>query len=492
MTLAYLKFSILTKTGEIIDALASVLAPYSAQLIGPLLHSTNSDNQNSTLLSALKKLAAQGSNSKSNDILVSSVRDLLNQAEPPSFSNCQTWITTGPQVASAFYFGGILDRIFNAYDPEKEEYSFEDHEPLRVLLSLVETLEDEEHILGVKQAFFANSNTLNRELEYVRNYEGDGFYDAWQSCEELRALSAGYPVGVTALEEIYPQVLKVFDNEELIPKGVAPLIAALCHVDVDQLATLLQSFVAGLKPPTTTPAPPAAGKKKGKKNKKFVPRLNITQVLERFSALIGTNPVARKATFDAGVPDVVSQALSEGDEDARRAAFDILQALVDSEDEAYLPAVDDMLPQCLELFLKEADPKDPNLKLLCSCVSKRLPRLIEIGAIPTLYKGLSDNLGDHLMLFDALHRIGLKEPAVLTEVIAEALGAEDALVQESFWGNSYAIRRLIAEGESSAAIIVNGGAAKYALRLLQSEDLQVRSRIIMYSHCVLTSPPHSS
>jgi hypothetical protein len=60
----------------------------------------------------------------------------------------------------------------------------------------------------------------------------------------------------------------------------------------------------------------------------------------------------------------------------------------------------------------------------------------------------------------------------LAGLFREALEAEDAFAQESNWGNSHALMRLVDEGELSAIFVMEAGGLEYASRLLQSEDLQ--------------------
>lgn len=471
---------------EIITNVIPILVSYSSQLLGPLLHCTDTDDdQDSKLLKALGELAtAAEAGGHIGDAIVPSIKELMAKDPPPSVSNCHTWITFGPGLATALLLGGLLDRLFKVYDIEEDYDQFHNtdfHMPLQVIEALIRNLSNKDHVRAVQKAFWENKKVVDRALGYIRDKEE--FYTAWQVSGELYAFSYGYPEGIARLESenIYPNLLDIFDNPELDrPSDVGPLIGQLCHVDVEKLTDLLRSHVSGLKPPAEdnlSGQPPVPGKKKGKKGKmakKFEPKITLAQILERFASLVDTTPQARKALFEAQALEVAKDALSTDDVDARTYAFKVLQGFVATSDIVYVDAVLDALPELAMAYKNEKEPLAANLELLRVLMVDHLPRLIDADVPRMLVKVLTDSPSEMDLLINTVLDIakagGIK---LLAQLFHEALVAEDAFVQESNWGNSHALRRLVDGGELGASVVMEAGGLDYAFRLLQSEDLHV-------------------
>ncbi|KIM42250.1 hypothetical protein M413DRAFT_10443 [Hebeloma cylindrosporum] len=482
--------TILSFVSEIITNVIPLLVPYSGQLLGPLLHRTDAGDQNSDLLKALGELAtAAEADGHIGDAIVPSIKELMAKDPPPSLSNCHTWIMFGSGLATGLFLGGVLDRLFKVYDMAEDDdrfYYTDFHMPLQVIEALIGKLNNEDHVRAVQKAFWENKKAVDRALGYMRNKEE--FYAAWQVSGELYAFANGYPEGIARLESenIYPNLLDVFDDAELgRPSDVGPLIGQLCHVDVEKLTDLLRSHVAGLKPPaedSSAKEQPVSVKKKakkGKKAKKFEPRIILTQVLERFASLVNTTPQARKALFDAQALDVAKDALSTGDDEARTYVFKVLQGFVDVPEKLYVDAVVSFLPELAMAYKNEREPLAANLELLRVLMVENLPRLIEADVHRSLVKALTDSptgAGDMGLLINTVMDIAKADPndgvKLLAGLFREALEAEDAFAQESNWGNSHALRRLVDEGELGANVVLEAGGLEYASRLLGSEDLQ--------------------
>jgi len=485
------RFSILSIVSEIITNVIPILVPYSSQLLGPLLRRTDTGDQNSDLLKALGELAtAAEAGGYVGNAIVPFVKELMTKDPPPSVSNCHTWTMFGAGLATGLFLGGLLDRLLKVYDMAEDDDQFyytDFHMPLQVIEALIGKLSNKDHVRAVQKAFWENKKAVDRALGYMRDKEE--FYAAWQVSGELYAFSDGYPEGIARLESenIYPNLLDIFDNPELgRPSDVGPLLGQLCHVDVEKLTDLLRSHVAGLKPPTegnSVGQPPVTGKKKGKKGKKakkFEPRITITQVLERFASLVDTTPQARKALFEAQALEVAKDVLSTGDDEARTYAFKVFQGFVAASDKVCVDAVIDSLPELAMAYKNEQEPLAANLELLRVLMVENLPRLIDADVHRMLVKALTDSptgASDMGLLINTVLDIAKADPnggvKLLAGLFREALEAEDAFTQESNWGNSHALRRLVDEGELGASVVVEAGGLEYASRLLHSEDLQV-------------------
>jgi len=466
-----------------------LLVPYSSQLLGPLLDRTDNSDQNSGLMKVLGELAAAAEEGGHiGDAVVPSIKRLMTKDPPPSVLNCYNWIMLCSGLATGLFLGGLLDRLFKVYDmmEDGEFYRTDFHMPLQVLEALIRNLTDKDHVRAVQKAFWENKKAVDCALGYIRNKEE--FYPAWQVSGELYALSDGYPKGVAYLEseDIYPNVLDVFDNPELgRPSDVGPLLGLLCHVDVDKLTNLLRSHVVGLKPPVEDDSTKKG--KKGKKAKKFEPRLTLTQVLERLASLVDTTPQAMKALFEAQALEVTKDALCNGDEEARTHAFKVLQGFANASDELYVDAVLDSLPEIITAYKNEQEPLAANLELLRVLMVKKLPRFIEADVPRLLVKALTDSptgAGDMYLLINTVLDVAKADSEggvkLLSELFRQSIEAEDAFAQESNWGNSHALRRLVGEGELGARIVVEAGGLEYASRLLRSEDLQVRLSKLLF------------
>ena len=481
-------FRILGIVSETITNVIPLLVPYSSQLLGPLLYCMDAGDQDSNLLKALRELAtASEADGYLGDAIVPSIKGLMAKDPPPSVSNCHTWITFGPGLATGLFLGGLLDRLFKVYGIEEDDdqiHHTDFHMPLQVIEALIGNLSNKDHVRAVQKAFWENKKAVDRALGYIRDNEG--FYTAWQVSGELYTFSYGYPEGIARLESesIYPNLLDVFDNPELgRPSDVGPLIGQLCHVDVEKLTDLLRSHVSGLKPPAEdnfSGQPPVPGKKKGKKGKrarKFEPRITLAQVLERFASLVDTTPQARKALFEAQALEVAKDALSTDDVEARTYAFKVLQGFVAASDKVYVDAVVDSLPELAMAYKNEKEPLAANLELLRVLMVEHLPRLNDADVPRMLVKALTDSPSEMDLLINTVLDIAKADSnggvKLLAEPFHEALEAEDAFVQESNWGNSHALRRLVDEGELGASIVMEAGGLEYAFRLLQSEDLHV-------------------
>jgi len=473
----------LSLLSEALGYMVPLLAPFASQLIAPLLNATNTGDQNYKLL---ELLVSFGNNEEIlKNALVPAVKDILAKDPPPNLNTCFSWIIQGPSIASAFYQGGLLDRLEREYDLGEEGECFNSQQGLQIYEWLVKRTTDEEQQKGIQKAFFAFQPVVDQALKYLRN--SDYVYDAFQAAGEIYQMAKGYPEGLAVLEKenIYPTLLELFDNKELgNPSNVGPLLGLLCHQDVGALTKLVTTHIAGLiPPPEVEEEAPAAGKKGkkggkgGKKKKKFQPRIKRTEVLDRIASLVDTTPSARKALVDAGAIQLASSAVDEKDRDVQKTAFKVLRGF--TADGGDRDAVGKFLPH-LGTLLTDEEESIELIQLIAAFIPDNVQSLIDADMHRILFKAFTDfpsSIGDMALLINAVRDLGNTEAGhePLVEVMKASFASESALEMEHNWGNAHAVRRLLVEGEQSSRLVVEAGAIDYALKLLQQDDLHVSS-----------------
>lgn len=484
--------SIITET---ISGLLPLFTPFNHILAGALLTRSNTCDEG-CVVELLGKLATSGEDEAVLEPLVNAGKQLLALPNPPALDKLKTWVGSESGLATAFYLAGVIPFLTErAVIPPTEE---EDEEPdqstpneiIDILVFLAANVKgDVSRKREAQKAFFSNPVLLSVAVSAVKKIEDYEKYTASARATDIFKLSKGYADAVPVLleQDIFPSLLKMFDDEDLDVEDYGPLLGWIADADKAALVAVLRAHIAQLQPPVDGGSGGGGGKggKKKKKKGKYTPRISKAGVLLRLAVLSTTSTTAKEAVIEVGGVELMAQALEEDDSELWTQPLQCFKALLESGDaRIHEPAVS-LLPRITTIWGSESTPESlmpPLMEFLQAFITAYdVQPLLDAGWDLLLIKKLSEdpaNVCDMSVLVETvsvLFRSGDAGRKAVLDRLRQRIDDEEALESEHNWGTTHALRCLVYQGEDIAPAILELGALDYAVKLLQSEDIQVSS-----------------
>lgn len=410
------------------------------------------------------------------------MKQFFTQPSPPSISQFDEWITSGPALASASLEAGVADYLLTVITAsEDHELYFSRKNALSTLGTLIEYTPDADRVRGLQEAFFNNERAVQAATELM-SIE-DGPWDAISAAHALKYLSTNFPRGIDRLRSanIFPVLLRLFDDPSLIIGSIPALIGMLCTPGDESLTTLLCSYISALTvPPPDAEANAGADDKKKKKKKKkraYRPRMSETEIWDRFIRLAPSSPAALKAVLDAGAVDAAKPLLEKINEDRMSLLLRGLKVLVEN-DSSCAEAVSVYLPRVAKLLLMDDVPYTPLLYLARVFVPDHIALLVSSSVHVSLVRALGEfpsAFDDMLEMVDTVYAIAKSQEgrAAIVSALSDRLTATNVEEYEETWGYVHGLRRLLDAGEAGPGVAIDAGAVAFVVRMLSSEKLSV-------------------
>ncbi|KAF9459111.1 armadillo-type protein [Collybia nuda] len=476
---------------EIIRLSLPIISPHASPLLGPLLIRSSEMTDNTNINNTLNALLS--AHNGNNETLVVAFKQLLEQSSPPSINQLDEWITSGPALSSAALKAGVADWLLKIFSVSEEHDLYSSRKnALSTLATLIKNSPNIDSVRGLQKAYFDDEKALLAGIEFVLSE--DDPWDAANAADDLRHLSDGFPPGINCLRtaNIFPALLKLFDDAERPVGGVPYLIGLLCTPGDKSLTTLLHSYVSALtEPPSNTEADVGEGNKKKKKKKKraYTPRMSETDIWDRFIQLAPSSPTAVKAVLDAGAVDAAKALFGKIDEEKTRLLLRGLKVLVEN-DSTCAEAVSIYLPRVAELLLMDDQPFTSLLHLARAFIPTHIALLVSSGVHVSLVRALGEfpsAFDDMLEMVNTLYAIAESSEgrAAVVSALNGRLTAENVEEYEASWGYVHGLRRLLDAGEAGPNTAMDAGAVPFVIKMLSSETLSVNPPFCDYI-CRLT------
>ncbi|EAU81478.1 hypothetical protein CC1G_05308 [Coprinopsis cinerea okayama7 len=481
----------LAMTCEIIDGLLeSQFSPFLHLFAGALLKTSNSCDE-TCVLELLDKVAksCDGHGDDALEPFIVAIKDLLGDPCPPTIDQIRTWAAYGSGMSTVLYLGGVVPFLVKQADPpvpqpseeEDDDRSIQDDGSIAVevidafVAIATKVSGDRSRKRDVQAAFFSTEKLLSIATDTIKNLGEYEKYSASDMACKVFRLSQGYTEALPALRgrDIFPSLLTMFDDDEIIVDDCARLLGWLADVDRAALVDVLKKQIAQLQPPANTQN---QGGKKKKKKGRYTPRLSKKAVLERLKALAETSNTAQEAVVEAGGVELAMAAASGEDEEVLTLALGVLRCVCNPEAQV------DVLSRLVELW---TDPDSSGsilyaiLELLQDLIRKYdVQPLLDAEWDRLLVTKLSEEpagVQDMSTLVATVAELALKGDSgkrAIVERFRERFDDGAALERESDWGTSHALRCLAMRGDECASLVVEMGSIDYAIQLLLSDDPQ--------------------